>query len=88
MTSAIVVNYDPFAMESSVYIAEDGAQHQMKVCSDIEGLADTLVGLAYGKNIYTIKINAPFATTGEIKRLVNNLEQTMYSDNKINVEGI
>lgn len=75
-------------MESSVYIATDGKQAQTKVCSDINGLAEILVGLAYGHNIYDVKIHAPFATTCEIKRLVNSTEQNMYSENKIAVEGI
>lgn len=88
MDNAIIVNYDPFAMESAVYIATDGQQAQIKVCSDINGLAETLVGLSYGHNIYDVKIHAPFATTCEIKRLVNNTEQNMYSENKISVEGI
>ena len=88
MNDAIIVNYNPFAMESAVYIARDGQQNQMKVCSDLEGLAGTLVDIAYGHDIYDIKIHAPFATTGEIQRLVTNLEQNTYSENKIIVEGI
>ena len=36
MTNAIIVNYDPFAMESAVYVVDDGLQKQMKVCSDIK----------------------------------------------------
>lgn len=88
MTNAIIVNYDPFAMESSVYIAEDGQQQQVKVCSTIEGLADALVGFAYGKNIYDIKVHAPFMTTNEIRNLVSSTEQNIYSNNKITVEGI
>lgn len=75
-------------MESAVYIATNGKQAQTKVCSDINGLAEILVGLAYGHNIYDVKIHAPFATTCEIKRLVNSTEQNMYSENKIAVEGI
>ena len=88
MTDAIIVNYNPFAMESIVYIARNGQQNQTKVCSDLEGLAGTLIDIAYGHDIYNIKIHAPFATTGEIQRLVTNLEQNMYSENKIMVEGI
>ena len=88
MTEAIIVNYDPFAMESAVYIAKDGQQNQMKVCSDLERLAGTLISIAYDHDIYDIKIHAPFATTGEIQRLVTNLEQNIYSENKIMVEGI
>lgn len=88
MTDAIIVNYDPFAMESVVYIARDSQQNQMKVCSDLEKLAGALIDIAYGHDIYNIKIHAPFATTGEIQRLITNLEQNIYSENKIMVEGI
>lgn len=88
MTDAIIVNYDPFAIESAVYIATNGKQNQIKVCSDLDGLAEALIGFAYEHSIYDIKIHAPFATTGEIQRLVTNLEQNMYSENKIMVEGI
>lgn len=88
MTNAIIVNYDPFAMESAVYIIEDGLQKQMKVCSDINGLVETLVGISYGSGVYSIQVHAPFAITGEIKRLVNSLEKDIYSNNKITVEGI
>lgn len=88
MNDAIIVNYNPFAMESVVYIARDGQQNQMKVCSDLEGLAGTLIDIAYSHDIYGIKIHAPFAITGEIQRLVTNLEQNIYSENKIMVEGI
>ena len=88
MTNAIIVNYDPFAMESAVYIVDDGLQKQMKVCSDINGLAEALVGIAYGNGIYSIQVHAPFAITGEINKLVNDLEKNMYSNSKITVEGI
>ena len=100
MTNSIIVNYDPFAMESTVYILEDGLQKQMKVCSDINGLAETLVGLSYGNNIYSILIHAPLAITGEINKIQHLIDTffvsffcpfphiLMYSNNKITVEGI
>lgn len=88
MIDTIIVNYDPFAIESAVYIARDGQQNQMRVCSDLEGLAGTLIGIAYDHDIYDIKIHAPFAITEEIQKLVTNLEQNIYSKNKIMVEGI
>lgn len=30
MTNAIIVNYDPFAMESAVYVVDDGLQNKWK----------------------------------------------------------
>lgn len=88
MTDAIIVNYDPFAMESAVYIATNGKQNQIKVCSDLDGLAEALIGFAYGHSIYDVKVHAPFVVIGEVQRLINSLEKNLYSENKIIVEGI
>lgn len=88
MTDAIIVNYDPFAMESAVYIVTNGKQNQIKVCSDLDGLAGALIGFAYGHSIYDVKVHAPFAVIGEVQRLINSLEKNLYSENKIIVEGI
>lgn len=86
--TAIVVDYDPFAMESRVNIIKDGKHEQVSVASGLEELANSLVALTYQYNIYSVKVNAPLATTNEIKRQVNALESTTYSTNKIQVEVI
>ena len=86
--NAIVVSHDPFAMESRVSIFTGGNQEQVSVCSEIEELAEKLIALAYQYNTYTVKIHAPFATTNEIKRIVERNEKSLYSNNKINIEGI
>lgn len=88
MNNALIVSYDPFAMESRVSIMTNGHQEQVQVCSDINELAEQLVGLAYSNNIYEIKIHGPFATVCEIKRTVNEYEKNQYSSNKILIEGI
>jgi hypothetical protein len=47
-----------------------------------------VVALSYDHGIYETKIHAPFAVTSEVKRLVAENENKVYSQNKINVEGI
>lgn len=84
--NAIIVDYDPFAMESRVNVIKEGKHEQLGVASSIENLANDLVALTYQYNIYSVKVNAPLATTNEIKRQVNALESTTYSANKIQVE--
>lgn len=88
ITNAIIVSYDPFAMESKVSIFTKDHQEQVSVCSEIGELAEKLIALAYQYNTYAVKIHAPFATTSEIKRVVEQNERNMYSNNKINIEGI
>ena len=86
--NAIIVNYDPFAMESKVSIFTNGNQEQVNICSEIGELAEKLIALAYQYNTYAVKIHAPFATTSEIKRAVEQNEKSTYSNNKIDIEGI
>lgn len=88
MMNAIVVDYDPFAMESRVSIVQEDSKETVRVCSGIEELSDVLVGFAYGKNVYSIKVSGPLAITSEIKRMVQNCEKNLYSKNQITVEGI
>lgn len=87
--NAIIVNHDLFAIESRVSIVrEDGYQEQVSVCSEIDKLAEELVSLAHKYDIYSIKVNAPFAVASEIRRAVKEDEKNMYSCNKITVDGI
>lgn len=88
MNNAIIVNYDPFAMKSDIYVITDGEQYRAHVSSDMRRLADDLIRIAYGRNIYSIKVNASSTTIEEIKKLVSNFEQNMYSNNRISIEGI
>lgn len=88
MNNALIVSYDPFAMESRVSVMTDGHQEQVNVCSNISDLASKLITLAYSNNIYNIKVHGPFAILAEIKRTINEYEHNVYSENKITVEGI
>lgn len=88
MNDAIVISYDPFAMESRVTVVRENSNEQMNVASNMEDLTENLVNLAYKYNIYTVKTHAPLAITAEIKRNIAMLENKNYSKNKIIVEGI
>ncbi len=88
INNAIVVDYDPFAMESRVSVVTDGHQEQANVCSEVSELAEKLIALAYEYNTYAVKIRAPFAITSEVRRVIEQNEKGLYSNNKISVEGI
>lgn len=84
----VIIDYDPFAMESRVSICKEGKREHVTVYSTIDELTNGIIGLAYQHNIYDIKIHGPFAIACEIRKEVNRSEQNQYSQNKIKVEGI
>ncbi len=85
---ALIVDYDPFALESRVYTYKDGNRGQSSVYSSVEELANELVALAYQENIFYVKVNGPFMVQGQLNRLIKEQEQKEYSVNKINVGGL
>lgn len=88
MNEAIVVSYDPFTLESRATIIHGDSSEQQVVSSNVEELSRRLVALAYQYNIYDIKTHAPLAVTTEVKRRIAEYENNVYSENKIQVEGI
>lgn len=86
--NALLVDYDPFAMESRVSIFAEGERNQVSVCSDLTELVAQIATLAYEHNVYSVKFHGPFAITGEVRRAIEEYEKNQYSNNKITVEGI
>lgn len=86
--NAIIIDYDPFAMESRISICKEGNKEYARVYSSMEELTNGIISLAYANEIYNIKVHGPFAVSGEIRRAINEREKDMYSQNKITVEGI
>lgn len=86
--NTIIIDYDPFAMESRVSILQDGDREHASVYSSLEELVSGVIELAYGHDIYNIKMNGPFAIASEVSRMVKQLERTQYSENKINVGNL
>ena len=86
--NALIVSYDPFAMESRVSIYKDGQQECVPVCSNVNELVEQLTALAYENNIYSVKFHGPLAVTAEVKRAIEDYEKNLYSNNKIVIEGI
>lgn len=84
----IIIDYDPFAMESIVSICQEGKREQTNVFSSIEELVDGIIRLAYEHNVYNVKMNGPFAIASEVNKMVKQLEKNQYSENKINVGNL
>lgn len=83
INDTIIVDYDPFAMESRVSVCKEGKRAQYSVASSLEELVDSLGKLADEHNVYSVKANAPYATIGEIARQAS----AIYTKNKLNIEG-
>lgn len=88
MNNTIFVNYDPFATESRISVYKDDQHEWVSFSAELNELAEAVVALSYDHGIYETKIHAPFAITSEVRRLVAENENKVYSQNKINVEGI
>lgn len=86
--NALLVEYDPFAMESRVSVYKDEGREQVTVCSDINELVSQLATIAYDNDVYSVKFNGPFAVTKELERAIQEYEKNLYSSNKIVIEGI
>lgn len=88
MSDALIIEYNPFDIESKVAIFKDGKQEYIRVFSSIEELTTGIIRIAYNNSIYDIKVSGPLAVTGEIRKQITENEKSMYSQNKITVEGI
>lgn len=61
-------------------------EKQYPVASDISGVVDNILAIAYSNNIYEVKINSPLAFANEVKKEVTEAESALYSNNRINIE--
>ena len=88
MKDNIIIDYDPFAMESRVVLFRNGKQEVIKVCSDVPSLTSQILDMAYSTNTYSIKVHSPYAFYSEIQRAIEQIELAKYSSNKIIVEPV
>lgn len=88
MINTIIVDYNPFAMESRVAIMRNGERGQTQVYSSVEELTNGIIDLAYGENIYNVKVNGPFSIASEISKMVREYENNQYSINRIIVGNL
>ncbi len=86
--NTIILDYDPFAMESRICIMTDGHTKYNQVTSEIDDAAEVIVGLAYSNNIYNVKLHAPSQMVGEISRRIQEQEQNDFANNKIVIDEI
>lgn len=86
--NVIIVDYDPFVMESRVTICTNGQRKYTKVCSSIDELTTNLIQTAYKENIFQILMNSPFAISSQVSETIKNQEKEQYSYNKIKVGNL
>ena len=88
MENSIIINFDPFAAESTVWTIRDNVKTYGTVSSNLAELSAQIVQLSYGADIYNIKIHAPTAVGIEIARVIKEDEICKYNDAKIMIEVI
>lgn len=85
MNDVLVIKYDPFSLDSTVYILRDGQQQLTTIRSNASTFASNIAAIADEANIFSVKIDAPSHVVEEIKQ---QLTTTNYTKQKIEVEGI
>lgn len=87
--NTIIIDYDPFAMDSRIWLVRNNHQDYATAASTITELAGSTVEIAVEHDITDIKIHAPLAIFNEMKREIEFTQKTMYADSKtLNVEVI
>lgn len=85
MNDMLVIKYDPFSLDSKVYILRDGQQQLTTIRSNASTFASNIAAIANETNIFSVKIDAPSSVVEEIKQ---QLTTTNYTKQKLEVEGI
>lgn len=85
MNDMLVIKYDPFSLDSTVYILRDGQQQLTTIRSNASTFASNIADIADETNIFSVKIDAPSSVVEEIKQ---QLTTTNYTKQKLEVEGI
>ena len=81
----ILIDYDPFCMESRAHVVENGIQSIIGVSSNLEDLADQIFNYCQQYNQYNVKFHAPIGIYYELKRQLETKEKDLYGANKINL---
>lgn len=84
MFNCILVDYDPFAIESRLILIKDGEREYKQTTSDLEQLSKNITNLCYNSNIFNVKINAPFKVSSVLTKFIQETD----SNNKIEIEDI
>lgn len=85
MNDMLLIKYDPFSLDSTVYILRDGVQQLTTIRSNASTFASNIAAIADETNIFSVKIDAPPSVVEEIKQ---QLTTTNYTKQKLEVEGI
>ena len=82
----LIIDYDPFVMESRIIIVENGQRKFAGVSSDVSELARELPTYCDKFNQYNVKFHAPVGAFYELKLQFEKKKKTTYAENKINLE--
>jgi len=82
----LIIDYDPFSCESRVIVVENGQRGMMGVSSDVNNLAKELPTYCQKYNQCKVKFHAPVGIFYELKRQLEENEQTLYGENRIELE--
>lgn len=84
MSSMIVVNYDPFSVNSQYSVYRDDQLVEISaVSSNIEQIAAILANRSTNYSINNIKVHAPSYIFEELERVIN----TNYANNNLIMEN-
>ena len=87
--NTIVIDFQPFALDSTLFIFEDGLlRKKLEISSDVEKLSTALVDICYAEKVFDIQINAIDAIVFNLQKLVTKEEMNQYSIKKINIKGM
>lgn len=84
----IIVNYHPFSANTMVIAVKDDDRDKYYFSTNPIDLANDLIKLAYSKNIYHIKMDAPMNYAIGFIELAHNMEKDLYTYNNIEIEVI
>ena len=82
--NSIVINYDPFGMESQVLVTKEGSTIGKTYCkSELAALADFVVEAAHEHGIQHVYARAPQVFYDELNRLAQAAQERLFglSDN-------
>lgn len=84
----ILIEYDPFVMESRVFVIKDDKISEGKVSSSLNSLAHNVITQSYSCEIYDVDVRAPKGMFDKIKKDIMQVEMQTYGLNKINLESV
>lgn len=84
----ILIEYDPFTMESRVFVVQDDKISEGRVSSSLDTLATNILAQTYAYGIYNVKVRAPLGIFTKVRQDIEDAEKNKYGLNKITLENV